>query len=114
MLPTGGKFKFGGDPNVKVDIGGGLGGSSTIGSKTAKKYDFSKIPSVTAPPPLETTKPPYHTYVLGRSILCHSPCTHYIIIFFAVHSHGHSILWSMRSMRSEAMHLSARLVHEMT
>jgi len=41
-LPTGGSFKFGGDPNTKVDIGGGLGGSSTTGSKT-KKYDFSGI-----------------------------------------------------------------------
>ena len=81
MLPTGGKFKFGGDPNVKVDIGGGLGGSSTIGSKTAKKYDFSKIPSVTAPhPPCLSLV----TYVLGRSILCHSPCTPELIIFFAV------------------------------
>jgi hypothetical protein len=59
VLPTGGKFKFGGDPNVKVDIGGGLGGSSTIGSKNAKKYDFSKIPSVTAPlPPISHHKAP--------------------------------------------------------
>lgn len=81
MLPTGGKFKFGGDPNVKVDIGGGLGGSSTIGSKTAKKYDFSKIPSVTAPPPpLATTKPLYHTMFWGdlSCAILHALLAHFL------------------------------------
>jgi len=41
VLPTGGKFKFGGDPNKKIDIGGGMGSSTS----TKKKYDFSQIKS---------------------------------------------------------------------
>jgi len=41
VLPTGGKFKFGGDPNRKIDIGGGMGSSTS----TKKKYDFSQIKS---------------------------------------------------------------------
>ena len=57
---------------MKVDIGGGLGGSSTTSSKT-KKYDFSgiKYGAPINPPPMFqlccALQAPCHTRVFGHA-----------------------------------------------